>query len=931
MPIMPGQKGAGMGMPKLQMMSPGLPSGAGPAINNANMNLRPISGGGNYRPTMINQPTFDQDMERYAAQQFAKQNHTRNPSGLPMNDPRSSSYTPGRPDARFIMDKEASELVPPPSRQSFAPLQNTPVEPVSSIEAPIADDALSSNDSQSSFADQDAAYLNDNRYASLTPEASQPKRWQEQRDDVEIDRYEGRIDDVEIDRYEGRIDDVKIDRYEGRIDDVEIDRYEGRIDDDLAHEERQMAETMPSSGETHHAMTNLVSAEAQVQPSMEEPLAPAASSSDTFEDSEERFGSDRFAGRGRGRVPGRMTQRSPVASGRGDVGVASSQYANVRRTTNASNPSLPVSSGMGAAAAMGRRMTRGRIPVASAGRMAGQFHSDVEDLPVMEPSESPMAAIVADVEPPEEFRSEAHLHTLGAHVSEGVTHDQMPGDENAASGALADVARAESDVGAVNSSEYQTHSSSAHAKAQKPVAECEDAMDARHAFEEEKAVLLQRIQEVETALAESEEKLYQAQDALTELKDSFDMAVSDRDKAEGKLDILKQEMEAQGVEFERLKTAVSESENAVREAHQSAEEWRDALNQAQAAFESLKQDHQRALDEKNDCLERIQNAEHDVASMAADVEMKNHELENTRQMLDEVSAQRDELNVQMEHMQEELQEANAELEDLRLRLNDGMGVNFVDKDALKAQKAELDSAHAQLEQLGHDNGALRGELDSAHAQLEQVLAEKDAVLTEKEALQAQIVALQAHVAEASTEIQHLHGELERVSSDNNAEKDDHIAALESELSQVQSDKSALTEQLSQCQSSSDAAGDADALRVELEAARTAAESEISALRARVEKVMRQRDEAANAYHDSATQLQALMAQQSSSCASSACSDFVRTWAPRFASIIEFAQDIANALDATEGLDPSVSANAHEMLNALVKVNRKLVKASDTLS
>ena len=231
MPIMPGQKGAGMGMPKLQMMSPGLPSGAGPAINNANMNLRPISGGGNYRPTMINQPTFDQDMERYAAQQFAKQNHTRNPSGLPMNDPRSSSYTPGRPDARFIMDKEAPELVPPPSRQSFAPLQNTPVEPVSSIEAPIADDALSSNDSQSSFADQEAAYLNDNRYASLTPEASQPKRWQEQRDDVGIDRYEGRIDDVKIDRYEGRIDDVEIDRYEGRIDDVKIDRYEGRIDD----------------------------------------------------------------------------------------------------------------------------------------------------------------------------------------------------------------------------------------------------------------------------------------------------------------------------------------------------------------------------------------------------------------------------------------------------------------------------------------------------------------------------------------------------------------------------------------------------------------------------------------------------------------------------------------------------------------------------
>ena len=782
-------------------------------------------------------------------------------------------------------------------------------------------------------------------------------------------------------------------------------------------------------------MTDRVSAEAQVQPSMDEPSVSTASSPDTFEDGEERFGSDRFAGRGRGRVPGRMTPRSPVASGRGDVGGASSQYANVRRTTNASNPSLPVSSGMGGAAAMGRRMTRGRIPVASGGRMAGQFHSDVEDLPVMEPSESPMAAIVADVEPPEEFRSEAHLHALDAYVSEGVTHDWMPGDENTASGALADVAHAASDVGAETSSDGLTYSSSTHVKARKPVAECEDAMDARHAFEEEKSVLLQRIQEVETALAESEEKLYQAQDALTELKDSFDMAVSDRDKAEGELDILKQEMEAQGAEFERLKTAVSESENAVRDANQSAEEWRDALNQAQAAFESLKQDHQRALDEKNACLERIQNAEHDVASMAADVETKNHELENTRKMLDEVSAQRDELNVQMEHMQEELQDANAELEDLRLRLNDGMGVNFGNKDALEAQKAELeglhaqmeqlvhengalrgelDVAHAQMEQLGHENGALRGELDAAHAQMEQVLAEKDAGLTEKEALQAQIVALQAHVAEASTEIQHLHGELERVSSGNNAEKDDHIAALtaqlsqvqsdksalesalsqvqsdksaleselsqvqsdksaleselsqvqsdksalesalsqvqsdksalesalsqvqsdksalESALSQVQSDKSALMEQLSQCQSSPDAAGDADALRAELEAARTAAESEISALRARVEKVMRQRDEAANAYHDSATQLQALM-EQRDSAGSSACSDFVRTWAPRFASIIEFAQDIANALDATAGLDPSVSANAHEMLNALVKVNRKLVKASDTLS
>ena len=63
--------------PKVQMFNPGLQAPAGPDLRN--VNVRPISSAGNYRPTMPNQPSYDDDMAKMMAEQS---NHLPPAGGL---------------------------------------------------------------------------------------------------------------------------------------------------------------------------------------------------------------------------------------------------------------------------------------------------------------------------------------------------------------------------------------------------------------------------------------------------------------------------------------------------------------------------------------------------------------------------------------------------------------------------------------------------------------------------------------------------------------------------------------------------------------------------------------------------------------------------------------------------------------------------------
>ena len=1076
MPGMPGPRGGGMAAPKLQMMSPGLQTGGGPAASSANINLRPISGGGNYRPTMINQPSFDQDMERYAAQQMAQQNSRGSADDL--DQPPF-----GRPDveSRFPMDNgpEPAPVQPP---QGFVPLSNTPVQPVSSVE-PSVDDFSSPDKSSSPYADKEAEYLNDGAHLDQSHDE----------EPGEIDRYDGRIDDGDMGRYDGRIDDGDMGRYDGRIDDGEIDRYDGRIDDgdmgrydhhsheDYGHVEPPMEEPAP----VHEDFVP-----ENVPNDVPEPQVPEESpvhldvSSDSGEDIDNRAGGDRFAGRGRGRIAGRVSQRPTLS--RVEAGPASSQQPAARRATHPSNPAVPIPNSSIGATVGGRRPQRGRVPVAH-GRMSGQIHVDVEEQPVAVLTESPIAVAVSEVESPDEFRAMEPIEqlqdidqilpevstpdpsligeTINPNMVEEAASPAMLAkgedpycvgkrpDSFKLSSAYLGTINPESAAAEIEVSEYKSRLSAAQLEVQKLSVACEEAVAVRDRLEEEKSQLLQRITETENVLSETEDKLHQAQDELIELKDSFDLAVKDRDKAEGELDILKQELDqvrqdqsAQGAELDNLRATASDSEGAIREARQVAEELRDELVQTQAALEAAEQNRntavaekeqwlvrsqqaesvkasmlaeleakkkeietlhasasdsegavlearqiaeelrdelmqtqaaleeaqnkcQLALDDKSAAESRIGKAEEDRAAMAADLEAKTGALEEAQRTIGEVSAQRDDLQVHLEHTQEELQDANSELEDLRLKLTEAMEASGILGD-VEAAKAEVAEARAQLEQAEQENGSLHGELDALHGeldalrgQIESVTAERDSLHGECESLRTQVLDLQDKDSASSTEMQSLREALDRASSEKSAADAelagvrDQIAQLQSEnqslreevervssegaasqtdladqIAQLQSENASLHEQLASAQSAASDQGDLEAVRAELESTRAAAEEEITALRARVEKFKQQRDEAANACGELDSQVQALKAQLAQGGGgSSACSEFVGTWAPRFPSIVEFAQEIANTLDATQGLDPSLSENAHEMLGALIKVHKKLSKASESLS
>jgi chromosome segregation ATPase len=225
--------------------------------------------------------------------------------------------------------------------------------------------------------------------------------------------------------------------------------------------------------------------------------------------------------------------------------------------------------------------------------------------------------------------------------------------------------------------------------------------------------------------------------------------------------------------------------------------------------------------------------------------------------------------------------------------------------------------------------ALQGEVDALHGQMEILVSDRDAATNESESLRAQLLDLQDQNVAAQNQIQMLQEDVGRLS----AEKNDSVSALNMQLAQLQAENASLQNQMANASEAPADTGELEALRNELQNLRESSEAEMNQLRARVEKSIRQRDEVKMAFEEVAQQNEMLHKQLASAQAggaSSACADFVRKWTPRFVSIIEFAQEMTNSIDATQGLDPSVSENAHEMLNVLVKVNQKMNKANETL-
>ena len=731
----------------------------------------------------------------------------------------------------------------------------------------------------------------------------------------------------------------------------------------MAAESAYMAEPMDSSVPA-----------AEVPMAQEVHQEPVAES---MEELEVRPGMDRFGGRGRGRVMGRMPQRPTLSPSRAETSTASSQQPAVRRTTNPSNPSIPIPNASVAPMAGGRRPQRGRVPVSHVGRVSGQFHAEFEEHPAAVSIESPIAAAVSEVESPEDFRSDGQLHQIGAmeHIApDGLTPNpslvgetvdpSMVGetlspdivsqgeepccvgnrqDGFKVSSAYLNPVNPDASAAEIEVSEYKARLSSAQLEVQKLSVACEDAIAVRDKLEEEKSTLLQRLDDAENALTETEDKLHQAQDELIELRDAFDMAIQDRDKAEGELDILRQEMEqlrhdqsSHGAELESLRATASNSESAIREARQVAEELRDELIQTQAALEAAEQKNNQFVDEKNALLARIETAEQEKAACVAVLDAKDAALDAAQHSLDEVSAQRDEGFAQRDQLNEELEASKRELEELRLKLNEATSTPSVNIEEFEAQKAELDGAYAQIEQIKQENGALHGdmdalqsEVDALHGQMEMLVSDRDAATNESESLRAQLLDLQDQNVAAQNQIQLLQEDVGRLS----AEKNDSVSVLNEQLAQLQAENASLQNQMANATDASADAGELETLRNELQKLRESSETEINQLRARVEKSIRQRDEVKMAFEEAAQQNEMLHKQLASAQAgggSSACSDFVRKWTPRFASIIEFAQEMTNSIDATQGLDPSVSENAHEMLNVLVKVNQKMNKANETL-
>ena len=186
MPSAPGGGGLKMPMnaPKLQMFSPGLPSPSATSGGDMrNINIRPISGGGNFRPTMINQPSYDQNMERIAQQsqqQQASQQQMRPNQGgsiLPPLGPNAAPMPPapiqnaGPALSPFgVSSPETQEPEPDPAHEELHDendaqffddgLESSPNNAVESNDA--QNDAMFSNDIPDNPDNQDIQDIPDN-------------------------------------------------------------------------------------------------------------------------------------------------------------------------------------------------------------------------------------------------------------------------------------------------------------------------------------------------------------------------------------------------------------------------------------------------------------------------------------------------------------------------------------------------------------------------------------------------------------------------------------------------------------------------------------------------------------------------------------------------------------------------------------------------
>ena len=102
--VMPPQQKAVVPVQQKPMSAPKIQFNAGGMMPNMNVsgpdlrsvNMRPISGGGTYRPTMPNQPAFDDDMAKLAANQIASATGLPDPNAAPPTfNPMSSGFAPG--------------------------------------------------------------------------------------------------------------------------------------------------------------------------------------------------------------------------------------------------------------------------------------------------------------------------------------------------------------------------------------------------------------------------------------------------------------------------------------------------------------------------------------------------------------------------------------------------------------------------------------------------------------------------------------------------------------------------------------------------------------------------------------------------------------------------------------------------------------------
>ena len=119
-----------MNAPKIQFNAGAkAPNMAVPDMRSVNM--RPISGGGTYRPTMPNQPSFDDDMAKLAANQIASASGADANAAPPSFNPMASGFAPNMPNMNMPQNNRPAPQPPvgvpnPPGMNMMPGAQNLP-------------------------------------------------------------------------------------------------------------------------------------------------------------------------------------------------------------------------------------------------------------------------------------------------------------------------------------------------------------------------------------------------------------------------------------------------------------------------------------------------------------------------------------------------------------------------------------------------------------------------------------------------------------------------------------------------------------------------------------------------------------------------------------------------------------------------------------